>query len=149
MEKEILEKSRLEEALKSMNVQGEKSREDRSNMEDRRDMRNRIKSLQQQMHVAEKENIEREKDRLQRDLDETNRRHEQILEEKNKEAREQAKRMKIEYESKMNSENLRKRERDNIENENVGALEDIVEGIKRLFSGTMKGWSAYLELLGE
>jgi hypothetical protein len=40
--------------------------------------------------------------------------------------------MEIEYESKMNSENLRKRERDNIENENVGALDDIVEGIKRL-----------------
>jgi hypothetical protein len=49
----------------------------------------------------------------------------------------------------MNSENLRKRERDNIENENVGALDDIVEGIKRLCSGAMKCWSVYLELLGE
>ena len=49
----------------------------------------------------------------------------------------------------MNSENLRKRERDNIENENVGALDDIVEGIKRLCSGAMKGWSAYLQLLGK
>jgi hypothetical protein len=34
-------------------------------------MRNHIESLQQQMHVVEKGNIEREKDRLQRYLDET------------------------------------------------------------------------------
>lgn len=146
--KEILEKRKLEEALKSANIQGEKSREDRSNMENRRDMGNRIDSLQQQVHAVEKGTIEREKERLQRDLDESNRRHEKILEEKNEEIREHRKRKEIEYEIKMNSENLRKHERDNIENEDGGALDDIIGGFKRIFSGAVKGGKGILKFFG-
>jgi GTPase Era involved in 16S rRNA processing len=148
MEKGNLEKSRLEEALKSMIIQGEKSREDRSNMEDKRDMGNRIESLQQQLHAVDKGNIERDKERLQRDLDELNRRHEKIVEEKNEEIKEHRKKKETEYEIKMNSENLRKRERDNIEKEDGGALDDIIGGFKRICSGTVKGGRALLKFFG-
>lgn len=104
LEKGILEKSRLEEALETTKIQENKFKEekvvltndmkklqnqltDRSNMEDRRDMENRIESLQQ-LHAVERGNVEREKERLQRDYDESKRRYEKKLEEKNKEIRE-------------------------------------------------------------
>jgi len=75
LEKGSLEKSRLEEALKSTKLQEEKSKKekvvlmndmkkiqnklaDRSNMEDRREMENRIESLQQ-LHAVERGNVER------------------------------------------------------------------------------------------
>jgi sulfur relay (sulfurtransferase) DsrF/TusC family protein len=148
LKKVIPEKSRLEEALKSMNIQGEKSREDKSNMNDRRYMSNRLESFQQQLHAVDKGNIEREKERLQRDLDELNRKYEKKLEEKNKEIREHHKRKEIEYEIKMNSENLRKRERDNIEIENGGALDDLYAGFKKIVSGVKKGGENLLDLTG-
>ena len=136
--KVILEKSKLEEKLKSMDIQGEQSRDDRSNMNDRKYMNNRLESFQQQLHAVDKGNIEREKEKLQREIDELNRKYEKKLEEKNKEIREHRKRKDIEFENKMNSENLRTRERDNIENENGGALDDLLAGGKKIGSGMIK-----------
>jgi hypothetical protein len=136
--KVILEKSKLEEKLKSMDIQGEQSRDDRSNRNDRKYMNNRLESFQQQLHAVDKGNIEREKEKLQREIDELNRKYEKKLEEKNKEIREHRKRKDIEFENKMNSENLRTRERDNIENENGGALDDLLAGGKKIGSGMIK-----------
>jgi GTPase Era involved in 16S rRNA processing len=136
--KVILEKSKLEEKLKSMDIQGEQSRDDRSNMNDRKYMNNRLESFQQQLHAVDKGNIEREKEKLQREIDELNRKYEKKLEEKNKEIREHRKRKDIEFENKMNSENLRTRERDNIENENGGPLDDLLAGGKKIGSGMIK-----------
>ena len=64
LKKVFLEKSRLEKALKSMDIQGEQSREDRSNMNDGRYISNRLQSFQQQLHAVDKGNIERERNRL-------------------------------------------------------------------------------------
>jgi GTPase Era involved in 16S rRNA processing len=136
--KVILEKSKLEEKLKSMDIQGEQSRDDRSNRNDRKYMNNRLESFQQQLHAVDKGNIEREKEKLQREIDELNRKYEKKLEEKNKEIREHRKRKDIEFENKMNSENLRTRERDNIENENGGPLDDLLAGGKKIGSGMIK-----------
>jgi GTPase Era involved in 16S rRNA processing len=138
LKKVILEKSRLEEKLKSMDIQGEQSREDRSNMNDRKYMNNRLESFQQQLHAVDKGNIEREKETLQREIDELNRKYEKKLEEKNREIREHRKRKDIEFENKMNSQNLRTLERDNIENENGGTLDDLLAGCKKIGSGMKK-----------
>ena len=136
--KVILEKSKLEEKLKSMDIQGEQSRDDRSNRNDRKYMNNRLESFQQQLLAVDKGNIEREKEKLQREIDDLNRKYEKKLEEKNKEIREHRKRKDIEFENKMNSENLRTRERDNIENENGGPLDDLLAGGKKIGSGMIK-----------
>ena len=106
---------------------------DISNIQDRRELENH--SISQQVNVVVKGDIGGEKERLQREYDESKRRYEKILEEKDKEIREQVKKKEIEYESKMNSENLRKRERDDIENERGGALSDIGSGFKQICSG--------------
>ena len=148
MNKVILQKRTLEKELKSMKIQGEQSREDRRNMEDRRFIRNRVESIQKELHAVDKGNIERENERIQRDLNELNRKLEKKLEKKDKEIREHRKRKEIEYEIKMNSENLRKRERDNIENENGGALDDLYAGCKKIISGMMKGGRKLLNLIG-
>jgi len=85
------------------------------------------------LYAVDKGNIEREKERLQRDYDDSKRRYEKKLEEKNKEIREH-----VEYESKMNSENLRRRERDNIENEKDDAVDGLFGLIKRIGLGIVK-----------
>ena len=122
--------------------------DDRSNREDRAYIQKRMESLQQQLVAVDRRNIKRENERLQRDLDESNRRWEKILEEKKKEISECVKRQQIEYESKTNSENLRRRERDNIENENGGVVDDIIEGFKRVGSGMAKAGRKFLSFLG-
>lgn len=71
--------------------------------------------------------------------DESKRRYEQKLEEKNKEIREH-----VEYKNKMNSENLRRRERDNVENENGSELDDIIEDFKRIGMGLGKAGKALI-----
>ena len=119
---------------------------DVSNIQDR--LENHIKS-QQQLHAADEENsIKREKERLQREYDESKMRYEKKLEEKNKEIREQVKKKEIEYESKMNSENLRKHERDAIENESGGVLADIGNGFKRVCSSVVTGGRAVFNFFG-
>ena len=101
-------------------------------------MNNRLESFQQQLHAVDKGNIEREKEKLQREIDELNRKYEKKLEEKNREIRKHRKRKDIEFENKMNSEILRTRERDNIENENGGPLDDLLAGGKKIGSGMIK-----------
>jgi len=44
----------------------------------------------------------------------------------------------------MNSENLRRRERDNIENGNGGELDDIIEDFKRIGMGLEKAGKAFI-----
>jgi GTPase Era involved in 16S rRNA processing len=121
-----------------------------SNIQDRRELENH--SISQQVHVVVKGDIEREKERLQREYDESKRRYEKILEEKDKEIREQVKKKEIEYESKMNSENHRKRERDDIENERGGVLGDIKNNVMAICSGAREsekaGGRAVLNIFG-
>ena len=120
------------------NIQDRRELE-KSNIQDRRELENHIS---QQVNVVVKGGIGGEKERLQREYDESERRYKKILEEKNKEITEQLKKKEIEYESKMNSENLRKRERDDIENERGGVLSDISSGVMAIYSGALEGGKA-------
>ena len=166
-EKGIFEKCRLEVELKSMKIREAKSEEekvvlmndkeklqnqlsDRStkcNMEDRINLQFRIEEKQQQLHAIDKENIAKEINSLQGDLDETERRFEKKLEEKNKEIRKTVKRSEIEKESKLNDKTLRKHERDNIEKKNGGALKAIVKGAKKFGPGLLKCGQLLVSLL--
>jgi hypothetical protein len=126
------------------NIQDRRELE-KSNIQNRRELENHIS---QQVNVVVKGDIEGEKERLQREYDESKRRYEKILEEKNIEIREQVKKKEIEYESKMNSENLRKCERDDIENEHGNVLSDITNNVKAICSGVWESGRAVLNFFG-
>jgi GTP-binding protein EngB required for normal cell division len=142
-----LEKSNIQDRreLEKSNIQDRRELE-KSNIQDRRELENH--SISQQVTVVVKGGIGGEKERLQREYDESERRYRKILEEKNKEITEQLKKKDIEYESKMNSENLRKGERDDIENERGGVLSDIGSSVKRICSDVWAGGRAVLNLFG-
>ncbi|XP_071134012.1 GTPase IMAP family member 9-like [Mytilus edulis] len=171
LEKEIFEKSRIEEELNSKKRQEAKGKEEkrllekevkglkqklnsaknsggRYDTEDKRRMEKQMESLQQQLKSSEIRSAAREREQLQRELDESNRRLQKELEVKDREMERELKRKDDEYKPRMKTDKLRQKERDNVENENDGALSDIIGGFKKLGSGLLKGGKKFLSFLG-
>ncbi|XP_071151890.1 GTPase IMAP family member 9-like [Mytilus edulis] len=114
LKKEIFKKNRIEEELTSRRIE------------------NTLKSLEQQIKLSEIRSTMIEKEQLQRELDESNRRLQKELEAKDREIERQLKRKDDEYKLKMETDKLRQKERNNVVNDDDGALSDIIEGFKKL-----------------
>lgn len=162
LEKEIIQKSKLEEELNLTKRKNKKTQEEKKEMskemeslrqqlkegnwstssrdvEEKKHMELRMESLQQQLRDVEKINYEREQARLQRDLDAIKTRHEEQLKEKDKEISRLSIQKDKQYEKKMATETLRQEERNKVENEKGGAVDDLMNGVGSLISAVVKG----------
>ncbi|XP_076077587.1 GTPase IMAP family member 7-like [Mytilus galloprovincialis] len=130
LKKEILEKNRIEEEWNSRRIE------------------NTLKSLEQQIKLSEIRSTMIGKEQLQRELDESNRRLQKNIEAKKRELETELKRMDDEYKLKMETDKLRQKERNNVENDDDGALSDIIEGLKKLGLGVVKAGMKFFSFFG-